>query len=89
MLFGELKTEDTWWEMTKEQQTHFDQMAEINEYLREEYHSLKDILWMFDTYNILKKKIPVRYSLHHKNYVVVINLDLRGARMYVRVCLKK
>lgn len=66
MLFGELKTEDTWWEMTKEQQIHFDQMGEINEYLREEYHSLKDILWMFDTYNILKTKIPARYSLNRK-----------------------
>ncbi|XP_025421917.1 endoplasmic reticulum-Golgi intermediate compartment protein 2 isoform X2 [Sipha flava] len=60
MLFGELKTDDTWWEMTKEQQLHFDQMRDINEYLREEYHSMKDILWMFDDYNRLKNKFPVR-----------------------------
>lgn len=60
MLFGELKTDDTWWEMTNEQKRHFDQMRDINEYLREEYHSMKDILWMFDDYNRLKKKIPVR-----------------------------
>lgn len=62
MLFGELKTDDTWWEMTREQQLHFDQMREINEYLREEYHSMKDILWMFDDYNKLKNKFPIRYN---------------------------
>lgn len=60
MLFGELKTDDTWWEMTKEQQQHFDKMREFNAYLREEYHSMKDILWMSDDYNTLKNKISVR-----------------------------
>lgn len=60
MLFGELKTDDTWWQMTKEQQAHFDEMRDINAYLREEYHSMKDILWSFDSYNRLKKKIPDR-----------------------------
>lgn len=83
MLFGELKTEDTWWEMTKEQQKHFDQMGDINEYLREEYHSLKDILWMFDTYNILKKKIPTRYSLKHKYCVYLIKM-IYNIFMYVK-----
>lgn len=62
MLFGELKTDDTWWEMTKEQQEHFNQMHDINVYLREEHHSMKDILWIFDGYNKLKKMIPDRYS---------------------------
>jgi len=62
MLFGELKTDDTWWEMTKEQQQHFDQMRDINEYLREGYHSMKDILWMFDDINRLQTNIPVRYN---------------------------
>ncbi|XP_022170355.1 endoplasmic reticulum-Golgi intermediate compartment protein 2 [Myzus persicae] len=60
MLFGELKTDDTWWEMTKEQKQHFEKMREFNAYLREEYHSMKDILWMFDNYNTLKNKISVR-----------------------------
>lgn len=62
MLFGEMKTDDTWWEMTEEQEHHFDEMRAINEYLRDGYHSMKDILWLFDDYNRLKKKIPVRYS---------------------------
>lgn len=66
MLFGELKSDDTWWEMTKEQQLHFDQMRDINEYLREEYHSMKDILWMFDDYNRLKNLFPIRYCYYFK-----------------------
>jgi len=64
MLFGEIKTDDTWWEMTKEQQLHFDQLRDINEYLREEYHSTKDVLWMFDDYSRLQKQTPVRYSIY-------------------------
>lgn len=61
MLFGEIKSDDTWWDLTKEQQHHFDQMRSINEYLREDFHSMKDILWMFDDYNKLKLQIPTRY----------------------------
>jgi len=60
MLFGEMITDDTWWDMTEEQKVHFDQMRVINEYLREDYHSMKDILWMFDDYNKLKLQLPIR-----------------------------
>lgn len=62
MLFGELKTDDTWWELTIEQQEHFDKLRAINAYLREDYHSMKNILWMFDDYKTLKKNTPIRYS---------------------------
>jgi len=61
MLFGEMITDDTWWDMTEEQKQHFDQMRVINEYLREDYHSMRDILWMFDDYNKLKLQVPARY----------------------------
>lgn len=60
MLFGELKTDDTWWEMSVEQQEHFDKLHGINEYLREDYHSMKDILWIFNDYNRLRNKTPIR-----------------------------
>jgi len=46
--------------MKKEQQQHFKKMLEFYAYLREEYHSMKDILYMFDDYNILKNKISIR-----------------------------
>jgi len=60
MLFGEMVTDDTWWDMTDEQRTHFDQMRVINEYLRRDYHSMKDVLWLFDNYNKLISNVPVR-----------------------------
>ncbi|XP_075981825.1 endoplasmic reticulum-Golgi intermediate compartment protein 2 [Anticarsia gemmatalis] len=43
--FGELQEEDTWFELTQEQQDAFDAVKYINSYLREEYHSIKDLLW--------------------------------------------
>ncbi|XP_045778473.1 endoplasmic reticulum-Golgi intermediate compartment protein 2 [Maniola jurtina] len=43
--FGELQEEDTWWELTQEQQDAFDAVKYINSYLREEYHSIWQLLW--------------------------------------------
>ncbi|XP_050426429.1 endoplasmic reticulum-Golgi intermediate compartment protein 2 isoform X2 [Adelges cooleyi] len=45
MLFGEIEADDTWWTMSEEQQKNFDAMRLTNTYLREEYHSLNDIIW--------------------------------------------
>ncbi|CAH2263829.1 endoplasmic reticulum-Golgi intermediate compartment protein 2 [Pararge aegeria] len=43
--FGELQEEDTWWELTQEQQDAFDAVKYLNSYLREEYHSIWQLLW--------------------------------------------
>lgn len=43
--FGELQEEDTWFELTEEQQDAFDAIKYINSYLREEYHSVWQLLW--------------------------------------------
>lgn len=43
--FGNLKQEDTWWELNHEQRTHFDTMRSLNSYLREEFHALQILLW--------------------------------------------
>ncbi|XP_047523392.1 endoplasmic reticulum-Golgi intermediate compartment protein 2 [Pieris napi] len=43
--FGELQEEDTWFELTQEQQDSFDAVKYLNSYLREEYHSLWQLLW--------------------------------------------
>ncbi|XP_026498226.1 endoplasmic reticulum-Golgi intermediate compartment protein 2 [Vanessa tameamea] len=43
--FGELQEEDTWWELTQEQQVAFDSVKFFNSYLREEYHSIWHLLW--------------------------------------------
>ncbi|XP_013144795.1 PREDICTED: endoplasmic reticulum-Golgi intermediate compartment protein 2 isoform X1 [Papilio polytes] len=43
--FGELQEEDTWFELTQEQQDAFDAVKYLNSYLREEYHSIWQLLW--------------------------------------------
>ncbi|KAJ0172814.1 hypothetical protein K1T71_011953 [Dendrolimus kikuchii] len=43
--FGELQEEDTWFELTQEQQDAFDAVKYINSYLREEYHSIWQLMW--------------------------------------------
>ncbi|CAK1589335.1 unnamed protein product [Parnassius mnemosyne] len=43
--FGELQEEDTWFDLTQEQQDAFDAVKYLNSYLREEYHSIWQLLW--------------------------------------------
>ncbi|XP_060520120.1 endoplasmic reticulum-Golgi intermediate compartment protein 2 [Cylas formicarius] len=43
--FGHLEEEDTWFELAPNQKIHFDYKKHFNSYLREEYHSIKDLLW--------------------------------------------
>lgn len=43
--FGELKEEDTWFELSPEQRLHFDSVKHINTYLCEEYHAVSELLW--------------------------------------------
>ncbi|CAL7946585.1 unnamed protein product [Xylocopa violacea] len=40
-----LEQEDTWWELTKEQRSHFEALKHMNSYLREEYHAIHELLW--------------------------------------------
>ena len=43
--FGQLKEEDTWWELDHLQRQHFESIRTFNQYLREEYHALQNLLW--------------------------------------------
>ena len=43
--FGRLREEPTWWELDTNQRIHFDEVQRMNQYLREEYHQLQDVLW--------------------------------------------
>lgn len=43
--FGELQEEDTWFDLSEEQQAAFDAVKYLNAYLREEYHSVWQLLW--------------------------------------------
>ncbi|XP_076635738.1 endoplasmic reticulum-Golgi intermediate compartment protein 2 [Colletes latitarsis] len=40
-----LEEEDTWWELTQEQRSHFKALKHMNSYLREEYHAIHELLW--------------------------------------------
>lgn len=43
--FGRLKEDPTWFELDRLQRQHFDAVKTFNEYLREEYHSISDLMW--------------------------------------------
>ncbi|XP_044014075.1 endoplasmic reticulum-Golgi intermediate compartment protein 2 [Aphidius gifuensis] len=43
--FEPLTEEDTWWELSSNQRTHFDALKHMNSYLREEYHAIHEVLW--------------------------------------------
>jgi len=43
--FGRLKEEKTWFELDHIQRKHFDAVKTFNEYLREEYHNVAELMW--------------------------------------------
>ncbi|XP_073995196.1 endoplasmic reticulum-Golgi intermediate compartment protein 2 isoform X2 [Rhodnius prolixus] len=45
LMFGNLEEEDTWFEMSEEQRSHFEDIRHFNSYLREEYHAINQLLW--------------------------------------------
>lgn len=57
--FGELQEEDTWFELTQEQQDAFDAVKYLNSYLREEYHSVWQLLWK-KGHGSVRATIPTR-----------------------------
>jgi len=57
--FGRLREEPTWWELDTNQRIHFDEVQRMNQYLREEYHQLQDVLWE-SGYGRLYSDMPAR-----------------------------
>jgi len=43
--FGQLEEEDTWFELSPTQQSHFFAAQRLNNMLREENHSIQQLLW--------------------------------------------
>lgn len=60
--FGELKYEETHFELSPNQRHYHETVQEISEFLRSEYHALQDVMWMsrglIATY---KSGMPKRY----------------------------
>lgn len=65
MTFGELEMEETWFELDKYQREHFEGVQRVNSYLREQFHSVHDLLWRSGYTNIFgnmpsRRVIPER-----------------------------
>lgn len=43
--YGNLEEENTWWQLSQEQRSHFEALKHMNSYLREEYHAIHELLW--------------------------------------------
>ncbi|KAK4306375.1 hypothetical protein Pmani_021794 [Petrolisthes manimaculis] len=52
MTFGSLEMEDTWWVLDPDQRVHFEGVQRVNSYLREQFHSIHEILWRSGYTNI-------------------------------------
>ncbi|CAL8090377.1 unnamed protein product [Orchesella dallaii] len=52
LKFGELEEEFTYFELSESQRSYFNAKANLNSYLREQYHSLQQILWKHDFINL-------------------------------------
>lgn len=62
--FGILKEDPTWFELDRIQRRHFEEIQAVNSYLREEYHSIQEIMWKTGRSRFYGD-IPERYvSLH-------------------------
>ncbi|XP_017875728.1 endoplasmic reticulum-Golgi intermediate compartment protein 2 [Ceratina calcarata] len=60
-----LEQEDTWWELTQEQRSHFEALKHMNSYLREEYHAIHELLWKSNQVT-LYSEMPKR--MHQPSY---------------------
>ncbi|XP_030568774.1 endoplasmic reticulum-Golgi intermediate compartment protein 2 [Drosophila novamexicana] len=59
--YGTLQREGVWWQMSDADRRHFKSMQMTNHYLREEYHSVADILFK----DILRERTPTKESETH------------------------
>ena len=57
--YGRLREDPAWFDLDRLQRKHFDSIQMFNEYLREEYHLVQDLLWNSGHESILGP-IPAR-----------------------------
>jgi endoplasmic reticulum-Golgi intermediate compartment protein 2 len=62
--FGQLQEENTWFELSPSQKAHFEAAQRLNNRLREEYHSIQQLLWK-SGYDRLFGDMPGRYEWRH------------------------
>ncbi|XP_066584287.1 endoplasmic reticulum-Golgi intermediate compartment protein 2 [Prorops nasuta] len=61
LAFDTLEEEETWWELTPNQRSHFDALKHMNSYLREEYHAIHELLWKSNQI-ALSSEMPTRFQ---------------------------
>lgn len=44
-MFGKLKEENTWFELTDAQKQYMDMVQNVNDYIKNEYHAIHTFLW--------------------------------------------
>lgn len=59
--YDTLEEEDTWWELSLEQRSHFEALKHMNSYLREEYHAIHELLWKSNQIT-LQSEMPKRFT---------------------------
>lgn len=57
--FGRLKEDPTWFDLDRVQRQHFESIRVLNEYLREEYHAIQNLLWKSGQ-SLLYAQLPER-----------------------------
>ncbi|XP_076035126.1 endoplasmic reticulum-Golgi intermediate compartment protein 2 [Oratosquilla oratoria] len=65
LTFGELEMDETWWELDFDQRAHFEGIQRVNNYLRDQFHSIHEILWRSGYTNIFgdmpsRREFPAR-----------------------------
>lgn len=84
--YGPLKRENTYWDMSSDERSNFEQMRSLNAFLREEFHSIANILFI----DLLLKEVEPPTTLEPLNqYMGAHHKDFDACRLYGSLPLNK
>ena len=58
--FGQLQQDDAYFDLTPAQQQYQNMIQEFNQYLREDYHAIQEVLWLTPGVASLAASMPDR-----------------------------
>ena len=58
--FGKLTMDNTYYKLSDRQQRYHDLSREINNYMRDEYHAIQELMWLSGHHPGLKMGMPER-----------------------------
>ncbi|GAB1609491.1 endoplasmic reticulum-Golgi intermediate compartment protein 2-like isoform X1 [Argonauta hians] len=56
--FGQLQQEDAYFDLSPQQQRYHNMLQEFNQYLREDYHAIQEVLWLTSGISSLASAMP-------------------------------